>query len=93
MARGWLLLALPPGRKARPEGQGCLRRVIQVNGWMVPARVVCSFRPWPVSSHLALSQRPSGAGCGVEVQRGRVARTQAWAAIWAASQGLPSGGV
>ena len=27
------------------------------------------------------------------VQRGRVWRTQAWAAIWMASQGLPSGGV
>ena len=27
------------------------------------------------------------------VQRGRVWRTQAWAAIWTASQGLPSGGV
>ena len=27
------------------------------------------------------------------VQRGRAWRTQAWAAIWMASQGLPSGGV
>jgi hypothetical protein len=27
------------------------------------------------------------------VQRGRAWRTQAWAAIWTASQGLPRGGV
>jgi hypothetical protein len=46
-----------------------------------PGRAVCA--------DIGAPMRGSGKG----VQRGRVWRTQAWAAIWTASQGLPSGGV
>jgi len=43
-----------PARKTGRTGtQDCLRSAIQVNGWMVPAGVMCSSRSWLSSSHLA----------------------------------------
>ena len=63
MARGRLLLALLSEEKTwRTRTQDCLRSAIQVNGWMVPAGVMCSSRSWLINSHLAPIWRASCAG-------------------------------
>ena len=50
------------GETGRTRTQDCLRSAIQVNGWMVPAGVMCSSRSWLINSHLVPIWRASCAG-------------------------------
>jgi hypothetical protein len=43
----------------RTRAQDCRRSATQVNGWMMPAGVMCSSRSWLISSHLAPNCRAS----------------------------------
>src|SRR6266702_4407506 len=65
-------LSAAPG--TGPGAKDCLRSVIQVNGWMAPAGVMCSSRSWLVSSH-------PGAGLAGQFRRAVAGHGQARAVL------------